>query len=91
MNRAIWADVVVPQTANTVKILLSAAADSRNGEGGGVLERGEGLVRLECLAERLCTLWAHTVVEETANGAKIGVSAAADSRNTGNWWHTRQR
>ena len=58
---------------------------------GGVLEIFERRVGLEGLSERLCALWTDTVAQETANERQIGVSAAADSRNTGNWWHTRQR
>ena len=50
---------------------------------GGVLERGEGLVRLETLGEVLRALSAEGVVEEAANEGQIGVSGAADSRIRG--------
>ena len=48
---------------------------------GGVLEVGEGRVDLKRLSDVLCALWSELVVVETANNAKIAVSAAADSRD----------
>ena len=74
----IWADVIERQTANMVKIQLSAAADSWNPGKWCLLERLEGLVRLERLSERLRTLWTDAVVLEAASTGQIGVSAAAD-------------
>ena len=46
---------------------------------GGVLERFEGLVLGEALAEMLRALRAELVVAEAANKGQIGVSAAADT------------
>ena len=49
---------------------------------GGVLERLEGLVLLEGLSKRLCTIWADVVAPQTANKVKTQLSAAADSRES---------
>ena len=53
---------------------MSAAADSRNMGKLCLLERLEGLVRLERLSERLRTLWTDAVELETANRVNIRVS-----------------
>ena len=49
------------------------------------LERGEGLVRREGLAERLCTLGTDVVVVQTASKGQNTLSEGADSRKTGGW------
>ena len=54
----------------------------------GVLERLEGLVLLEARGEVLRALSAEGVVDEAANEGQIGVSGAADSRETGEWRRT---
>ena len=59
------------------------------GCGGGVLERLEGLVRLETLGEVLRALRTDGVVVEAANGGRIAVSAAADSWESGAGRRTR--
>ena len=51
------------------------------------LERGEGLVRCEGLAERLCTLGTDIIVVETASTGQITLSEGADSRNGGGAAH----
>ena len=44
------------------------------GATGSVLELFEARVRLEGLAERLCTLWTNEVSEETANKSRMAAS-----------------
>ena len=63
-------ELIVVKTANEGRIGVSAAADSRNMGKLCLLERLEGLVRLERLSERLRTLWTDAVVDKTANSAK---------------------
>ena len=55
---------------------------------GGILDRGEGGVRLEEVGDDLRALHLQLVVAQTANKGRIGVSAAIDSRKTGVWRHT---
>ena len=76
-------EFVARQTANESRIGVSAAADTRNGAGDGVLERCEGLVLLESASEVLGGLGVEVVARETVNEARSDVSAAADSRNRG--------
>jgi hypothetical protein len=56
--------------------------------GGSIPELREGLILLEALGERFCTLISDLVRDETANRRAAKVSAAADSRNWGVWWRT---
>ena len=46
----------------------------------GILELLEGLVSLERLTERLCTLWANAVGVETVDKARLSVSGSAEGR-----------
>ena len=48
---------------------------------GGILDGGEGGVRLEEVREDLCALHPQLVVAQTANKGQIQVSMAADSRD----------
>ena len=55
---------------------------------GGVLERLEGLVRLEALRKVLGGLRIEFVEAEAAKREETQVSAAADSREMGGQWRT---
>ena len=74
-------EVVVLETANKSQNGLSVAADSRENARGGVLELLEGRVLLEALGEILGGLRVQSVVAEAVSTGRIGVSAAADSRD----------
>ena len=78
--RTLIANAIVLETANKAKVRPLAAADSRKAAFSSVLERGEGLVRLEALTKVLCALCTDVVGRQTANRARMWVSAAADSR-----------
>ena len=54
----------------------------------GILERLEGGVGLQRLAERLSTLRTDIVVPEAASKGQIVLSGAADSREIGEWRRT---
>ena len=56
---------------------------------GGIPDRGEGGVRLQEVGNDLRALHLQLVAAQTANKNGIWVSAAADSRRSGNWRHTR--
>ena len=60
---------------------MSEAADGRKASTRGVLELFEGLVLLEALSQVLGGLGVEFVTREAANKGRIGVSAAADSRD----------
>ena len=65
-----------------ISVAMSMAADSRENARGGVLELLEGRVLLEALGEILGALRVQSVVAEAVSTGRIGVSAAADSRES---------
>ena len=88
--------ISAPSTLNRLLLKLRTRAKQEcqwlltvgNEDTGGVLEVFERRIRLEGAGQRLCTLWTDAVVPETANEGRIGVSAAADSRDRGVWRRT---
>ena len=54
--------------------------DSKEGQAGSVLERGEGLVESEPLRESLGALGTESVVPETAKERRGAMSKAIDSK-----------
>ena len=74
-------EVVGAQTANRDANAVSVAADSREKASMcGVLDGGEGGVRLEEVGDDLRTLHVQLVATQTVNSGQNGVSAGADSR-----------
>ena len=65
-------ETVVLKTANKGQCEVSAAADSRFGTGGGVLDGGEGGVRLQEVGDDAGTLYLQVVVAQTANEGGSG-------------------
>ena len=63
------------------------AADSSLRGMGGILDGGEGSIRLQEVGDDLCALRLQLVATQTANERRIAVSLAADSRHQ----HVRRR
>ena len=59
---------------------MSKGIDSKEGQAGSVLERGEGLVESDPLRESLGALRTEFVVPETAKERRWAMSKGADSR-----------
>ena len=65
-------ELVEPETANEEPKQSSRGIDSKDGQAGSVLERGEGLVESEPLRESLGALGTEVVVLETAKERRMG-------------------
>ena len=76
---ALHLQLVGAQTANKGQIQVSMAADSRNPGKWCLLERLEGLVRLERLGQCLRALGINAVAGEAASESRPQVSGAADT------------
>ena len=59
---------------------LSEGIDSKEGQAGSVLERGEGLVKSEPLRESLSALGTESVLLETAKERRRAMSKGIDSK-----------
>ena len=60
---------------------MSKGIDSKEGQAGSVLERGEGLVESEPLRESLGALGTESVVLETAKEQRWAMSKGPDRKN----------
>ena len=59
--------------------MRSEGIDSKEGQAGSVLERGEGLVESEPLRESLSALGTESVLLETAKGKRWAMSKGPDT------------
>ena len=76
---ALCTDAVVEQTASESQTETSGGADSRETMRGSVLERLEGVVRLQALRKMLSGLGIEVVARQTANRSRNQSSAGIDT------------
>ena len=81
--RARGTDVVAPEPANEERGMVLRGIDSKEGQAGSVLERGEGLVESEPLRESLGALGTKFVRFETAKERRGAMSKGIDSKAGG--------